>query len=171
MGKKLIREGFWKKHEKSKKNRLKNERFWESKTCQNHVRVIVFMVFSDLEKIENSMPKWLQKVIVVAERYRRTPRTPGRWKHEVRKQRYRLTSAMYAKTVSKSIKNPSKMEPKSIQNRWKIEAACWRRPGIVLGGSPANSRIVFGAYFAKKWDLGRHFGPQWILEGSQNHSF
>ena len=34
------------------------------------------MTFSDSEKVRKSMPKWLPKVVVDAERHRRTPRTP-----------------------------------------------------------------------------------------------
>ena len=45
------------------KNEPKKERFWERKTCQNHVRVIKIKVFRFLKKVEKSMPKWLPKVI------------------------------------------------------------------------------------------------------------
>ena len=36
----------WKQHDKSMTNWLNNDRFWDAKTFQNVVRVIVFMVFS-----------------------------------------------------------------------------------------------------------------------------
>ena len=47
--------------------------FGRRKTFQNVVRVIDFKVFRFFEKIEKSMPKWLPKSIVDAERHRRTP--------------------------------------------------------------------------------------------------
>ena len=54
--------GSEKKHGKSKKNGLNNERFWDAKTFSHYALCDEFTTFSDSEKVAKPMPKWLQKV-------------------------------------------------------------------------------------------------------------
>ena len=65
LSKNCLREGLCKKHEKSMRNTLENDRIWDAKTFQNYSLCNEFTTFSFSENVEQSMPKGDPKVMVL----------------------------------------------------------------------------------------------------------
>ena len=49
--KSALREGFWKKTEKTEENGSENDRFWDAKTFQNYALCNEFTIFSVYGKV------------------------------------------------------------------------------------------------------------------------
>jgi hypothetical protein len=89
------------------------------------------------------MPKWLPKVIVDAERHRRTPKTPARGSKAVESEKLADIGDTFAEKGRKSMpkaSNYTKMAPKidlkTMKNRGGIQNAFLERFGRVFAANP-----------------------------------
>ena len=57
-----LREGFWKKREKSMRNTMENDRFWDAITFQNYALCDEFMTFRFSEMLKNRCQKGPEKL-------------------------------------------------------------------------------------------------------------
>ena len=152
-----IWKGVWKKHEHLMKNRCTNECFL---MARNHVwryTLRLFHTFVISEKYRKIFAKWLPKVIVDAERHRRTPWTLAVESKAIESKKSADIGDWHRKIVkkhAKTIEISPRRFPKSMKNRACVADAFLEHFGAVLGRQYASSSSVrapvLGAIFVQK---------------------